>query len=199
MTFLAWEYGNQQHGALPSLPAWTENAKKAWESVNKLGTSKQCRRREEKGVHGGVVQGDRSVNHQWLCFILPPLSKTFKGGFVYLLRRQELGIWGTGNQDPTTTTPFLPPLLFPTPQHSPSSVHPSALQHTPHIHPLLCPLFCTSSLNGCVMHTHTPWQADVIRGGWSHKASPLSKNSLTLLFCRSSDLTFYFGLCGAQP
>lgn len=53
MTFLAWEYGNQQHGALPSLPAWTENAKKAWESVNKLGTGKQCRRREEKGVRGG--------------------------------------------------------------------------------------------------------------------------------------------------
>lgn len=37
MTFLVWEYGNQQRGALPSLLAWPENAKKAWESVNKRG------------------------------------------------------------------------------------------------------------------------------------------------------------------
>lgn len=111
------------------------------------------------GWGGGGVQGDRSVNHQWLCFILPPLSKTFKGGFVYLLRRQELGIWGTGNQAP-------PPSLHL--NHSPSSVHPSALQHTPHIHPLLCPLFCTSPAHSppsdcsylypewaCCAHSHT--------------------------------------------
>lgn len=132
MTFLAWEYGNQQHGALPSLPAWTENAKKAWESVNKLGTGKQCRRREEKGVRwwGGVVQGDRSVNHQWLRFILPPLSKTFKGGFVYLLHRQELGIWGTGNQDPPLLLllllpPYTSAIPLPLCTHLPSNTHPT--------------------------------------------------------------------------
>lgn len=59
MTFLAWEYGNQQRGELPSLLARTENAKKAWESVNKLGAGEQCGRgkegREGRGCPGGQI------------------------------------------------------------------------------------------------------------------------------------------------
>lgn len=81
------------------------------------------------------VQGDRSVNHQWLRFILPPLSKPFKGGFVYLLRRQELGIWGTGNQGFHSPSP---PLL---PHTSPIPLPPN----THRIQPLLGPLLYANS------------------------------------------------------
>lgn len=123
MTFLAWEYGNQQCRELPSLSARTKNAKKAWESVNKLGAGWQCKRGKQ-GREGGSVQGDRSVNHQWLRFILPPLSKSFKGGFVYLLHRQELEIWGTGNQDtqPPPSPPHTSPIPLPLCTHLPSNV-----------------------------------------------------------------------------
>lgn len=140
MTFLAWEYGDRPRGARPSLPAWTENAKRkkrgrgeeggAWESVNKL--------EREKGEVGGLIQGDRSVNHQRLRFILPPLSKTFKGGFVYLL--PQTGAGNLGNRKPSA--PPSPPLLlsYTSPVPLPLRTHPPSSPPT-HTHTQHSPLF----------------------------------------------------------
>lgn len=115
--------------SLPGLKLQKKKRGGAWESVNKLEREKG----EENG--GRVIQGDRSVNHQWLRFILPPLSKTFKGGFVYLL--PQTGAGNLGNRKPSASpTPRPSSLSFLHLARSPSSADPSALlpsdTHTRH-------------------------------------------------------------------
>lgn len=124
-----------EHGQVsqPGLKMQKKKGGGAWESVNKLEREKG----EENG--GGLIQGDRSVNHQWLRFILPPLSKTFKGGFVYLLPQTGAGNLGNRKPSASPNPPTPPPLLSYT---SPVPLPPPLRHthtHTPDIHPFSMP------------------------------------------------------------
>lgn len=104
MTFLGGgggSDGRQQGGAVPVCPCLD---RRAWESLNKQGPSERCR----MGWGGGGVQGDRSVNHQWLRFILPPLSKNLQGRLCVPALQT-----GAGNLVNRKPTPAPSPFLFP--------------------------------------------------------------------------------------
>lgn len=80
-----WSDGRQQGGAVPVCPCLD---RRAWESLNKQGPSERCRM-----VGGGTSRGTDLLTISGYVSSCRPSPKTFKGGFVYLLCRQELGIW----------------------------------------------------------------------------------------------------------
>lgn len=110
-----------------------------------LGESKQTGQWWAVPESRGDVQGDRSVNHQWLRFILPPLSKNLQGRLC--VHTLQPGAWT--NRKPAPTPLSLP---FPHPPHPFAFLFaPICPPHSPPATPLACSLIppqCTLPLSG---------------------------------------------------